>query len=181
MRTYEIRTKDGYFVGVDTMTPEQARKAEKDFIIKEAQPKRSKIGASTAGRSPGADDGRPENKRRHAYQAQPPPIKKQKGKGIIAQFPKWYKIMEKINELEIFGRRWFQKTYGNTYHTVTVIVNGEELKSEIKYGQENAYLQTAADLLRVNGYEVPDDNLKAFQMVREYPHSVKDVKRKKDL
>ena len=70
MRTYEIRTKEGYFIGVDTMTPEQARKAEKDFIIKEAQPKRSKIGASTAGRSPGADDGRPENKRRHAYQAQ---------------------------------------------------------------------------------------------------------------
>ena len=41
MRTYEIRTKEGYFIGVDTMTPEQARKAEKDFIIKEAQPKRS--------------------------------------------------------------------------------------------------------------------------------------------
>lgn len=35
MRTYEIRTKEGYFVGVDKMTPEQARKAEKDFIIKE--------------------------------------------------------------------------------------------------------------------------------------------------
>ena len=36
MRSYEIRTKEGYFIGVDTMTPEQARKAEKDFIIKEA-------------------------------------------------------------------------------------------------------------------------------------------------
>ena len=95
MRTYEIRTKEGYFIGDNKMTPEQARKAEKDFIIKEAQPKRSKIGASTSGRSPGADDGIPENKRRHAYQAQPPPIKKQKGKGIIAQFPKWYKIMRK--------------------------------------------------------------------------------------
>ena len=89
--------------------------------------------------------------------------------------------MKKINELEIFGKRWFQKSYGNTYHTVTVIVNGEELKSGIKYGYESAYLQTAADLLRVNGYEVPADNLKAFQMVLEYPHSVKDVKRKKDL
>ena len=89
--------------------------------------------------------------------------------------------MKKINTLEVIGKRWFQKSYGNTYHTATVIVNGEELKSEIKYGYENAYLQTAADLLRVNGYEVPADNLKAFQMVREYPHSVKDVKRKKDL
>lgn len=89
--------------------------------------------------------------------------------------------MKKINELVIFGKRWFQKSCGNTYHTVTVIVNGEELKSEIKYGYENAYLQTAADLLRANGYEVPADNLNAFHMVREYPHSVNDVKRKKDL
>ena len=89
--------------------------------------------------------------------------------------------MKKINELEILGRRWFQKSFGNTYHTATVIVNGEELKSGIKYGYENAYLQTAADLLRVSGYELPENNLEAFQMVREYPHSVKDVKRKKDL
>lgn len=89
--------------------------------------------------------------------------------------------MKKINELKILGKRWFQKSYGNTYHTVTVIVNGEELKSGIKYGYENAYLQTAADLLRVNGYELPENNLEAFHMVREYPHSVKDVKRKKDL
>lgn len=89
--------------------------------------------------------------------------------------------MKKINELEIFGKRWFQKSYGNTYHTVTVIVNGEELKSGIKYGYENAYLQTAADLLRANGYEVPADNLEAFRMVCEYSHNVEDVKRKKDL
>ena len=63
MRTYEIRTKEGYFIGVDTMTPEQARKAEKDFIIKEAQPKRSKIGASAGGLSPGSDDGRLQQKK----------------------------------------------------------------------------------------------------------------------
>ncbi len=36
MRTYEIRTKEGYFIGVNKMTQEQVRKAEKDFIIKEA-------------------------------------------------------------------------------------------------------------------------------------------------
>lgn len=89
--------------------------------------------------------------------------------------------MKKINELEIFGKRWFQKSYGNTYHTITVIVNGEELKSGIKYGYENAYLQTAADLLRVNGYELPENNLEAFHMMCGYSHSVKDVKRKKDL
>lgn len=89
--------------------------------------------------------------------------------------------MKKINTLEVIGKRWFQKSYGNTYHTATVIVNGEELKSGIKYGYENAYLQTAADLLRVNGYEVPADNIEAFWMVCEYPHDAEDVKRKKDL
>ncbi len=88
--------------------------------------------------------------------------------------------MKKINTLEVIGKRWFQKSYGNTYHTAIVIVNGEELKSGIKYGYENAYLQTAADLLRANGYEVPDNN-EAFRMVCEYPHDVEDVKRKKDL
>ena len=89
--------------------------------------------------------------------------------------------MKKINELEIFGRRWFQKTYGNTYHTVTVIVNGEEFKSGIKYGYGSAYLQTAADLLRANGYEVPENNNEAFHKMCEYPHDVEDVDRKKDL
>lgn len=88
---------------------------------------------------------------------------------------------EKINTLEVIGKRWFQKSYGNTYHTATVIVNGEELKSGITYGYGNAYLQTAADLLRANGYEVSADNLEAFRMVCEYPHNVGDVDRKKDL
>lgn len=133
------------------------------------------------GWSPGSDDGRLKKKKGGTPTKHSRHQSKKKGKGIIAQFPKWYKIMKKINTLEVIGKRWFQKSYGNTYHTATVIVNGEELKSGIKYGYENAYLQTAADLLRANGYEVPADNLKAFQMMREYPHSVKDVKRKKDL
>lgn len=182
MKNYKITDKATQaIIGVVSMTPEQARRAEKDFIVKEAQPKRSDLGASTAERSPGADDGRLKKEKGGTPTKHSRHQSKKKGKGIIAQFPKWYKIMKKINTLEVIGKRWFQKSYGNTYHTATVIVNGEELKSGIKYGYENAYLQTAADLLRANGYEVPADNLKAFQMMREYPHSVKDVKRKKDL
>ena len=42
--------------------------------------------------------------------------------------------MKKIETLVIRGRRWFQKLYGNTYHTVTVVVNGHVLKSNIQYG-----------------------------------------------
>lgn len=39
--------------------------------------------------------------------------------------------MKKIETLVIRGRRWFQKLYGNTYHTVTVVVNGHVLKSKL--------------------------------------------------
>ena len=60
MKNYKITDKaTKSIIGVVAMTPAQARKVEKDFIVKEAQPKRSDLGASTAGRSPGADDGRP--------------------------------------------------------------------------------------------------------------------------
>lgn len=89
--------------------------------------------------------------------------------------------MKKIESLRIYGRRWFQKSYGNTYHTVRVIVNGEELKSGITYGYGTHYLQTAAELLRNNGYEVPEDTAKAFSDISKYDHSVIDVKRRKDL
>jgi transcriptional regulator of met regulon len=89
--------------------------------------------------------------------------------------------MKKIESLKIYGRRWFQRSYGNTYHTTTVIVNGEELKSNIVYGYGNHYLQTAADLLKENGYNIPENNSEAYILMTKYDHEVVDVKRKKDL
>lgn len=89
--------------------------------------------------------------------------------------------MKNIESLKIFGRRWFQKSYGNTYHTTTVIVNGEEIKSGIAYGYGNHYLQTAADVLKSAGYNIPENNSEAYAMMTKYDHEVVDVKRKKDL
>lgn len=89
--------------------------------------------------------------------------------------------MKEIKTLKITGKRWFQKSYGNTYHTVTVLVNGEELKSGITYGYGNHYLTTAAELLKANSYNIPSDNGKAFAMMTKYEHTATDVKRKKDL
>lgn len=89
--------------------------------------------------------------------------------------------MKKIESLEIYGKRWFQKSFGNIYHTTTVIVNGEELKSDIVYGYGNHYLTTAAELLKANGYDIPDDNGEAYAMMLKYEHSATDVERKKDL
>ena len=89
--------------------------------------------------------------------------------------------MKRIETLKIYGKRWFQKSYGNTYHTVTVIVNGEEMKSGITYGYGNHYLQTAADMLRNVGYDIPENNGEAYAMMTKYDHDAEDVKRKKDL
>lgn len=89
--------------------------------------------------------------------------------------------MKKIETLEIIGRRWFQKSFGNTYHTATIIVNGEELKSDITYGYGNHYLTTAADLLRDNGYDIPEDSGQAFALMTKYEHDAIDVRRRKDL
>lgn len=92
--------------------------------------------------------------------------------------------MKKIETLVIRGRRWFQKLYGNTYHTVTVVVNGHILKSGIQYGYGNQYLVTAADLLRENGYDIPENNteaLGALKEISENDYEAVEVKRKKDL
>lgn len=90
-------------------------------------------------------------------------------------------FLKQIETLEIIGKRWFQKSFGNTYHTAIVVVNGEELKSDITYGYDNHYLTTAAELLKANGYDIPSDNGEVFAMMIKYEHNVTDVKRKKDL
>lgn len=89
---------------------------------------------------------------------------------------------KKINTLRIYGRRWFQKTYGNTYHAVRVIVNGEELTSNIVYGYGDHYKETARQLLECNGYEVPEA-LKFYGYLYDngFDATVVDVARKKDL
>ncbi len=56
-------------------------------------------------------------------------------------------------DITLIGRRWFQKSYGNTYHTVTVQVDGETVyDSPIEYGYGDQYTQTGLDWLQVNGY-----------------------------
>lgn len=90
--------------------------------------------------------------------------------------------MMKITTLRITAKRWYQRSYGNTYHIVKVIVNGDTiLKSGVTYGYENHYLTTAANLLRDNGYNIPDDNMEAYSFMARFPHTAEDVKRQKDL
>lgn len=101
--------------------------------------------------------------------------------------------LKKINVLEIYGKRWFQKSFGNTYHSVTIYVNDEVLRCDFCYGYGSQYLQTAADLLINAGYEVqtyyndgtPKDSyislLDILRADNDFFEKVTDVKRKKDL
>lgn len=90
-----------------------------------------------------------------------------------------------MKTLIVNGRRWFQKTYGNTYNTVEIIVNGEsvaQLPKEYGYGEH--YLQRAKNWLHENGYldgikqplwiHCEDNNI-------QFNYFVNDVSRERDL
>lgn len=86
--------------------------------------------------------------------------------------------------LHIEGRRWFQRTYGNTYHSVRITKDGEPLAYlPYQYGYGDGYLQTALDWLKANGH-APQDAQYGTLYMRETlgaSYSVIDVGRQKDL
>ena len=99
------------------------------------------------------------------------------------------KELRKIVEIEIYGKRWFQPSYGNTYHSVRVWLNGEEMVNvPFEYGYDAGYIQTAIEQLKLKGYltdleGVGEGSLSIYCRDRgiKLIRSVDDVKRKKDL
>lgn len=89
--------------------------------------------------------------------------------------------------VEIYGRRWFDRSAGNTYHTVQVFVDGQELpKTAMTYGYDSAYIDTAFKLLQKHGYFTEMKEYWDFEMNRRnnqesFIISVEDVTRRKDL
>lgn len=101
--------------------------------------------------------------------------------------------MEETKSISIVGRRWFQRSYGNTYFSADIYVNGVQAgRIPFSYGYGDQYLYEAIDWLEENGY-MPDrehhENGSAepgwryFRDDRGIPfeYSVMDVPRKKDL
>lgn len=99
--------------------------------------------------------------------------------------------------IEVHARRWFQKTYGNTYHSVRVIVDGETVgvRSDV-YGYGDHYLHTAGEVLIAAGFGLSDAyDLHGFRYDTEagakvghmagerfeLTTTVEDVARKRDL
>lgn len=110
---------------------------------------------------------------------------------------KFFRTKE-IEAAHVTARRWFQKSYGNTYHSVVVSilvkgdVNWMDLAVEpFVYGYGQQYEQTALDLF-YTFLDIPErqdlDSVKvaylktACQMLGiKYTEDCQDVSRKKDL
>ena len=64
-----------------------------------------------------------------------------------------------ITSIAINGRRWYQRSGGNTYHTVEVSINGEVVwtsdrtcSDDDKYWPRDMYIETATDWLDDNDH-----------------------------
>jgi uncharacterized protein (TIGR02996 family) len=93
-----------------------------------------------------------------------------------------------VKSIAVRGRRWFQRTNGNTYHTADIFVNGEHVHTTpTTYGYGSAYQDTAKQWLHQSGYlsHTPEGYSSLWRSSQDhgidYQDSVDDVKRKADL
>lgn len=111
-----------------------------------------------------------------------------------ANLRRWAQSAEKglPQSIEVRGKRWFQRSYGNTYFSARIWVNGElvhELPKE--YGYESAYFDAAWDWLGKNDYlgatwqDEDGRRVTPWQWASEngvqLDYSAEDVKRERDL
>lgn len=83
-----------------------------------------------------------------------------------------------IKSVDVEAKRWFQKSYGNTYHSVKVVLTTTdnehfEIHSKIHYGYGDHFLMTAKNLLKTKGFEHPEGVFMNYDVL--------EVARKKDL
>jgi hypothetical protein len=98
-----------------------------------------------------------------------------------------------IRSVSVEARRWFQRTYGNTYHTVRVQAWDADHRrildavSPVTYGYGDHFLHTAGTLLADAGLLPTDDpyDFRPYWMQRDHgvfvAADVVDVPRKRDL
>lgn len=90
-----------------------------------------------------------------------------------------------VTDVVIYGYRWFHPTDGNTYHSVIVFVNGEELyrDTDMHYGYGEQYVETGfAKFCQHYGIERERFPRRWFEDHNiAFTHRAFDVKRKRDL
>lgn len=101
---------------------------------------------------------------------------------------------KQFTSIVIVGRRWFQRTYGNTYNTVQITIDGteagrQEFELPMEYGYGDYYYQRAVEWLVANGWLNCNKNSHGGLDIPNYSerqalgivNQVMDVPRKKDL
>lgn len=92
-----------------------------------------------------------------------------------------------MKALTVIGRRWFNKTFGNTYHSVIALVDGQEVVSiPYAYGYGNQWEWNALAALKARGLLPGVKEVESLWSYCErmgviYTSTVTDVPRKKDL
>lgn len=98
-----------------------------------------------------------------------------------------------VSSVTVVGRRWFNRSQGNTYHSAEILVNGLVVRQiPYEYGYGEQYEQSAADWLEENEFmpgRERSPNTGGRESLRRYCErhgvaystSVTDVDRKKDL
>lgn len=86
----------------------------------------------------------------------------------------------------VIGRKWFSKMCGNTYHSVTVYVDGQCIgRIPYRYGYGSQYEETALELLQQKGYYTDTTENMLCTVVRKEGDILNSectqVTRKKDL
>jgi len=113
-------------------------------------------------------------------------------RGLVSFGKGWIMARKKVRSITVIGRRWFDKTYGNTYHSASIMVNGECVhKIPFSYGYENQYEWNARMWLAENGFlpgiesrdGAPGESLWRYceRLGITYASEVVDVARKRDL
>ncbi len=100
-------------------------------------------------------------------------------------------MAKKIQSITIIGKKWFQKSFGNTYFSATGIVDGViEAEINFEYGYGDQYIQSIEELLQEKEIISPKQYTNgSSEPLREYCHSrdiqltcsVTQVSRKRDL
>jgi len=97
----------------------------------------------------------------------------------------------KVDKIEVWGKRWFNRGPGNTYFVANIYVNDKLVHAmPMEYGYGDHYIYRAADWLEENGYIFRDHHFNGsstplwnvaqtagFKLVC----NVTDVKRQRDL
>ena len=96
--------------------------------------------------------------------------------------------INEVSYIKIVAKRWFQKSAGNTQHSVNVLVaSGEGTKYNLesigyiprRYGYGDHYLNTAAEILGISEQELR--SLISRYGIEKFVIVCTDVLRKKDL